>query len=93
MNHTAICIRLQIYVRENRNDEERNQEGCKKGREKGPSQKEEVTEPLTLVSCSKQKCRLRFSEAIFFCCLQKQKALTEASALPDSALALFYGSV
>jgi hypothetical protein len=33
---------LQIYVRENRNDEERNQEGCKEGREKGPSQKEEV---------------------------------------------------
>jgi hypothetical protein len=34
---------LQIYVRENRNDEERNQEGCKEGGEKSsPSQKEEV---------------------------------------------------
>ncbi len=67
MNHTAICIRLQIYVRENRNDEERNQEGCKKGREKGPSQKEEVDEPLALASYSKPKCRLRSPEAIFFC--------------------------
>jgi hypothetical protein len=58
---------LQIYVRENRNDEERNQEGCKKGREKGPSQKEEVDEPLALASYSKPKCRLRSPEAIFFC--------------------------
>ncbi len=43
MNHAAICIRLQIYVRENQNDEERNQEGCQKDLKEGRTEKEEVT--------------------------------------------------
>jgi hypothetical protein len=47
MNHAAICIRLQIYVRENHNDEERNQEGarkscCKESYKEGARKEKEV---------------------------------------------------
>jgi hypothetical protein len=43
MNHAAVFSRShKSTFRENRFNEERNQEGCKEGREKGPSQEEKV---------------------------------------------------
>jgi hypothetical protein len=44
MNHAAVFSRSHNFTfRENRFNEERNQEGCKEGREKGPSQEKEVS--------------------------------------------------
>ncbi len=43
MNHTAICIDCKFYVREKWLDEERNQEGHKKGSQEGSGQEKEVT--------------------------------------------------
>jgi amino acid permease len=43
-SHCGLVEDCKLTFRENRNDEERNQEGCKEGRKKGPSQKEEVAE-------------------------------------------------
>jgi hypothetical protein len=42
MNHAAIFTIANLH-RENRFDEERNEEGCKEGREKGSSQEEKVS--------------------------------------------------
>jgi hypothetical protein len=68
MNHAAICIDCKFTFRENHNDEERNQEGCKEGREEGPSQKEEVTtQRLRISEASKfQTDRPRVSGGVFF---------------------------
>jgi hypothetical protein len=44
MNHAAVFRRSQIFTfRENRFNEERNQEGSKEGRKKGPSQEKKVS--------------------------------------------------